>query len=119
MNKYAKMRRTNAIIKKKLKEMGFYDIVMFPHTRHFKDVFHLWDGVCKYKKEFSDNHFDLAWLQMKTGYAPEKDKQKMERFCSLSGSKGVIAEYIPYKEKYKKKKGSYIKHKIKITKIGF
>lgn len=118
MNTMQKMRRTNVIIKKRMKQEGYYDIVMFPHTRHFKDVWGLWDGVCKIEKNLPNRKgFDIAWLQFKTGYATVKDKNDMRDFCMKSGSRGILAELIPYQEKYKNKKGSYTKKKIRITKL--
>jgi len=39
MNTRQKMYRTNADIKKYLKEKGFYDLYLVPHLRHSKDYF--------------------------------------------------------------------------------
>lgn len=115
MNNYDKMRRTNALVKKKLKNMGFSDIVMFPHTRFSKDVYGF-DCVCKKKIEACEL-FEIYWVQIKTGRIKLKEKTKLENFCFCSGEKGLIVERIKYKEKYKKKKGSYMKYKIKVTEI--
>jgi hypothetical protein len=115
MNNYQKMRETNHQAREKLKDMGYSDIVMFPHTRFSKDVWGLFDGVCKLKT-LNSEMFDVYWFQIKTGHI-KKAKKYIEDFCMRSGEKALIIERIPYKEKYKKKKGSYTKHKIRVTEI--
>lgn len=119
VNNMQRMRDVNRQHRKKLKELGFYDIVFFPHTRWFKDVFGLFDGCCKKKKEGSEALFDLYWLQMKTGYASQKEKKTLKEFCFNSGQRGLLLEYAPIKKRYKKKEGYYIKGRnIIITKFG-
>ena len=112
-------------------KLGYYDIVMFPHTRHFKDLYHLWDGVCKtpvkldipipgkpgmvYVTKSDTSQFHLVFLQFKTGYASSEDKEEMRKFCQLGGVMGLLAEWVPKQVKYARKKGSYTKHELKIT----
>lgn len=115
MNTYQKMRETNHQAREKLKDMGYSDIVMFPHTRFSKDVWGLFDGVCKLKT-INSELFNVYWFQIKTGHI-KKARKDIEDFCMRSGEKALIIERIPYKKKYKKKKGSYTKHKIRVTEI--
>ncbi len=117
MNTMAKMRRTNVIMKEELRQMGYYDIVMFPHTRHWKDVFGLWDGIAKLKNG-NNGQFHLAWLQFKGGYASKEEKEKMSEFCKGSSTKGILMEYVKVKVKYANKPGSYNKKQIKMTHFG-
>lgn len=117
MNNMAKMRRTNVLMKEELKRMGYYDIVMFPHTRHWKDVFGLWDGVAKIPNG-NNGCFHLAWLQFKNGYASKEEKQRMEDFCSSSGTKGVLVEYVKVRVRYSNRPGSYSKRQMKVTHFG-
>lgn len=109
---YTRMHAVNQILKAELRKKGYYDIVLFPHTRWFKDVYGIWDGVCKKKCSIG---FRLIWLQLKTGYASRKDKAVMKNFCEFGHTKGLLAEYVPVRVKYKKKKGSFTKRKVLIT----
>lgn len=123
MSTYDKMRRVNSIIRKELTKLGFYDIRMFGHSRWFKDVYG-WDGVAKYpvvKKlhKALGMKYIVVWIQCKTGFILQEDKQELDKFCSESGESGLFAEYVPFKVKYKNKKGSYVKHKVKLTPVGF
>ena len=112
-NNYQKMRRTNHLVRKKLKELGYTDIVMFGHSRFSKDIYGF-DGICK--QTIYEDMIRLIWLQIKTGYASKKDKKYISNFCFLSSIHALLAEYIPYKVNYKNKKGSYTKYKLKLTK---
>jgi hypothetical protein len=111
------MRQTNYQARKKLKEMGYSDIITFGHSRFRKDIYG-WDGVCIRKVEASEL-FDIFWFQIKTGRIASKEKEKLKDFCFSSGQKGIIIEKIAYQEKYRNRKGSYTRHKIKVTDIGF
>jgi hypothetical protein len=113
MNNYQKMRQTNYAIRKYLKKQGFYDIVFFPHTRFFKDIWGLWDFVCKKRLEGSCSMFQIFWGQAKTGYASKEEKERMNDFCLHSGEKGLVVEYAPVKKKHSLKK-----RKIIITRMG-
>lgn len=90
----AKMRRTNVIIRKHLGEAGLFDFVMFPHTRYFKDVFGLWDGVAKRMVDLSKARSEIIWLQFKTGYTSRKDKRRMLVWCIGCSARGILAEYV-------------------------
>jgi len=117
-NNMRKMRAVNQLHRKKLKELGYYDIVLFPHTRWFKDVFGLWDGVCKKAIAGSKSFFNLYWLQLKTGYASQKEKKALKEFCINSNQKGLLLEYTPVKKRYRNKKGYYVKgRKIIVTRF--
>ena len=106
------MRRINSIIRKELTELGFYDITAFGHSRFSKDLFGLWDFVAKEKHR---DGFNVVFIQAKTGYAPSEDKEEMRKFCQLGGVMGLLAEWVPKQVKYARKKGSYTKHELKIT----
>jgi len=93
MNNMQKMRDSNSRIRKALVSLGFSDIVLFPHSRFFKDVWHLFDGCCKKCVEASPI-FDVYWIQAKTGYAPVEQKNAIEEFCFLSGQKAIVAEVV-------------------------
>jgi hypothetical protein len=113
------MRSVNVILRKELKRLGFYDIVFFPHTRFFKDIWSLWDFVCKKNIEGSCSMFQVFWGQAKTGYASKEEKKNMNDFCLHSGQKGLILEYAPVMKKYNDKKGYYLKERrIIVTRLG-
>ena len=114
MNTINKMYRVNALLKEELKLSGVKEIQMFPHTRYSKDVFGLWDAVGIYGDSFIGE--SIVWIQFKTGYT---DKAVFERWCARTGSKGIIAEYIPKKVKKADGKGSYTQHHIRLTRINF
>lgn len=117
-NPMRRMRSVNVILRKELKSKGFYDIVSFPHTRFFRDVYGF-DAVCKRRIEGSCSLFEVFWVQWKTGYASKEEKEKLNAFCLHSGEKGLIVEYAPIMKKYKDKKGFYLKkRKIIITRLG-
>lgn len=113
MNTMERMRKTNTIIKKELKKQGWYDIVLFPHTRYFKDLYGLWDGICK--KDVKFGCFKLYFLQFKTGYCSLEDKKLMKDFCVDSGMRGLLCELIPKKVPRKSGKGSKTVKTVRIT----
>lgn len=131
MNTMAKMRRTNSIIKKELVKRGFFDIVMFPHTRHFKDVYNIFDGICKRPRKMSisgevnkpivydielPDEFNIHWLQFKTGHIDPKDTEKIIQFCGNARQHAVIGELLKKRVKKKSGKGnktiSYVKIRV-------
>lgn len=116
MNTMQRMRKTNQIFRAELEKMGYYDMVMFPHTRYFKDVWGLWDGVCK-EPVGVNTQYRVVWLQFKTGYASNEDKMAMQLFCKSSLQKGMLCELVKRRKKYKNKKGSYTERVIKITEM--
>ena len=113
-----RMRDVNKQHRRRLKELGFYDIVFLPHSRWFKDVFGLWDGWCKKRIEGSESLFKVYWLQLKTGYAKQKDKKALHDFCFNSGQRGLLLEYVQAKKKYKNRDTYYIGKEIKVTQFG-
>jgi len=106
------MRATNKAIRDYLVKLGFYDIVNFPHTRFFKDVWHLWDGVAK-------KGGSIYWVQNKTGYASKEDKERLKEFCEKFNQRGLVVERIKIKQKYtgKPTKAGYDRYAIKITEL--
>jgi hypothetical protein len=117
------MYQTNTLIREEMKKNGFYDITPFPHSRFSKDVYG-WDGVAKIKLPSDYNviittkdDLSIVWYQNKTGYC--SNKIELIEFCKNTGEKGLIAELIKYKEKYKNKKGSYTKKEVRLTPVGF
>jgi len=72
MNTMQKMRRSNMKARKKLTELGFTNIQMFPHTRWSKDI-HLeeigFDGFC-YHNKGKDRRICL--FQVKSNQKPSK-----------------------------------------------
>jgi phage terminase large subunit-like protein len=103
INNYAKMRRVNSLIRKKMEEFGFYGIRMFGHSRFQKDIYG-WDGMAKYPEDV-DGSFSVVWIQCKTGYIKKKEKRNLADFCSKSGQLGLLAEYI--------------KREVRLTPLGF
>jgi hypothetical protein len=107
-NSRRRMRSVNHILRKELKRKGFYDITLFPHTRWFKDLWGLWDGVCKLQ-DSEPSTFEVYYLQLKTGYASKELKEAMGKFCKQSNQKGILVEYAPVMKKLKKREGYYMK----------
>jgi hypothetical protein len=116
MNTMQKMRRVNVIIRKRLTELGFYDIRMFGHSRWFKDVYG-WDGVAKFP--YNKKNYWVVWIQVKSGYISEEDKIELRQFCIDSDQRGLFAEYVDKKVDYVNKKGTYSKKVVKLTPIRF
>ena len=116
MNNRKRMYQTNQKIRKLLKSQGYREITPFLHSRFQKDIFG-WDAVCKdpwYNKEKEDR-YDVVWLQFKTGRCSVEDKDNLAKFCEQAIQRGMLCELIPYRIKKKDGKGSYTKHKIRIT----
>ena len=91
------MRQTNSRIKKHLKELGYFDFWTVPHTRHSKDMWGLFDCVCKEKTDYG---FKPVFCQFKTGYADKLTKEQISEFSILSKTKCLICEAIKRNNKY-------------------
>ena len=90
VNTRKKMHVTNAKVKEYLKEQGFTDFYMFPHTRHLKD-YHLRD--CEFDM-FAFNESKLWFFQIKSNkVCPNKIKEK---YKELIKHYSIIPCWITY-----------------------
>ena len=102
VNKYQRMRQVNGRIKAMLKARGYFDFYAIPHLRFSKDLFGLFDFICK-QPHIGEDKFRIVFCQFKCGGATTELKRKIKEFCEASGQLGLLVEYIKRKGKYEYK----------------
>jgi hypothetical protein len=115
MNTMDRMRSNNAIMKRELVRLGYTEFIMFPHTRFFKDIYGLWDGVCK--KYVNDMHFELHWVQFKTGRVSPADRKLMGEFCFRGLARGLLVELVKRRVKRVNGRGSKVIRVVRVTRV--